>query len=63
MQKTKQKISQSSDKPPKATLILLVFILGYVIIVKKDYDNPVIAFIGIYMLLEVLYYFWRYHKR
>ncbi|STY98742.1 Uncharacterised protein [Moraxella lacunata] len=47
----------------KFTMLFCAVILGYFILIKKDYDNPAIAFIGIFMLLEGVYYFWQFYKK
>lgn len=44
-------------------MLFCAIILGYFGIIKKDYDNPAIAFIAIYMVLEILYYFWQFYKK
>lgn len=44
-------------------MLFCAVILGYVILIKKDYDNPAIAFIGIFMLLEGVYYYWQFYKK
>ncbi|WP_218016083.1 hypothetical protein [Moraxella oblonga] len=45
------------------TMMICAIILGYFGIIKQEYDNPIIAFIGIYMILESLYYFWQFYKK
>ena len=44
-------------------MLFCAIILGYFGIIKKDYDYPAIAFIAIYMVLEILYYFWQFYKK
>lgn len=44
-------------------MLFCAVILGYFILIKKDYDNPAIAFIGIFMLLEGVYYYWQFYKK
>lgn len=44
-------------------MLFCAIILGYFVFIKKDYDNPAVAFIAIYMVLESLYYFWQFYKK
>lgn len=56
-----KKLSRKTNS--QLTMLFCAIILGYFGIIKKDYDNPAIAFIAIYMVLEILYYFWQFYKK
>ncbi|OPH39758.1 Uncharacterised protein [Moraxella equi] len=56
-----KKISRKTTS--KLTILFCAVILSYFVFIKKDYDNPIIAFVAIYMVLESLYYFWRFYKK
>lgn len=44
-------------------MLFCAVILSYFVFIKKDYDNPAVVFIAIYMVLESLYYFWQFYKK
>ena len=44
-------------------MLFCAVILDYVILMKKDYESTAIAFIGIFMLLEGVYYYWQFYKK
>ncbi|WP_147287277.1 hypothetical protein [Moraxella bovis] len=56
-----KKISRKTTS--KLTILFCAVILSYFVFIKKDYDNPAVVFIAIYMVLESLYYFWQFYKK
>lgn len=44
-------------------MLFCAVILSYFVFIKKDYDNPAVAFIAFYLILEGIYYFWQFYKK
>lgn len=60
---SRKTISKSTQISYGLTQIFCAIILGYFGMIKQDYDNPIIVFVFTFMLLEGIYYFWKFYKK